>query len=118
MEAHAIQRLVRQSPRKMRLVVDLIRGKNVNEAMAILKFNKKLAAKQIEKTLRSAVANAEQKAAQANQSFDPDQLFVKKIQVNMGQPLKRFTAAAQGRGTPIRKRTSHVEIHVESKESE
>jgi len=117
MEAHAIQRLVRQSPRKMRLVVDLIRGKNVNEAYAILKFNKKLAAKQIEKTLRSAVANAEQKALRDNQSFDVDRLVVSKAQINMGQPLKRFTAAAQGRATPIRKRTSHVEIHVESREA-
>ncbi len=117
MEAHAIQRLVRQSPRKMRLVVDLIRGKDVNEAYAILRFSKKLAAKQIEKTLRSAVANAEQKALKDNEALDVDTLYVKKVQINMGQPLKRFTAAAQGRGVPIRKRTSHVEIHVESKES-
>ncbi len=118
MEARAIQRLVRQSPRKMRLVIDLIRGKDVNEAYAILKFNKKLAAKQIAKTLRSAVANAEQKAIQANESFDVDTYFVKKATVNMGQPLKRFTAAAQGRATPIRKRTSHVEISVEARETE
>ena len=62
MSGRAIQRGVRQSPRKMRLVIDLIRGKDVNEAYAILKFNKKLAAKQIAKTLKSAVANAEQKA--------------------------------------------------------
>jgi large subunit ribosomal protein L22 len=117
MKAHAIQRLVRQSPRKMRLVIDLIRGKNVNEAYAILKFNKKLAAKQIEKTLRSAVANAEQKALKENEPFDVDTLYVKKAQINMGQPLKRFTAAAQGRATPIRKRTSHVEIYVDSKET-
>ena len=117
MESRAIQRLVRQSPRKMRLVVDLIRGKNVNEAYAILKFNKKLAAKQIEKTLRSAVSNAEQKALRENEALDVDTLYVTKAQINMGQPLKRFTAAAQGRASPIRKRTSHVEIHVESKES-
>jgi large subunit ribosomal protein L22 len=102
----------------MRLVIDLIRGKDVNEAYAILKFNKKLAAKQIAKTLRSAVANAEQKAIQANESFDVDALYVKKATVNMGQPLKRFTAAAQGRATPIRKRTSHVEISVEARETE
>ena len=69
MSGHAIQRLVRQSPRKMRLVVDLIRGKDVNEAYAILKFNKKLAAKQIAKTLKSAVANAEQKALKENENF-------------------------------------------------
>ncbi len=118
MEARAIQRLVRQSPRKMRLVIDLIRGKDVNEAYAILKFNKKLAAKQIAKTLRSAVANAEQKAIKDNASFDVDRLYVKKAIVNMGQPLKRFTAAAQGRATPIRKRTSHVEIMVDQREAE
>ena len=112
MSGHAIQRLVRQSPRKMRLVVDLIRGKDVNEAYAILQFNKKLAAKQIAKTLKSAVSNAEQAAQRANESFDVDQLVVAKATVDMGQPLKRFTAAAQGRATPIRKRTSHVEIHV------
>ena len=113
MSGHAIQRLVRQSPRKMRLVIDLIRGKDVNEAYAILKFNKKLAAKQIAKTLKSAVANAEQKALKDNERFDPDALVVTKAIVNGGQPLKRFTAAAQGRATPIRKRTSHVEIHVD-----
>jgi large subunit ribosomal protein L22 len=118
MSGHAIQRLVRQSPRKMRLVIDLIRGKDVNEAYAILKFNKKLAAKQIAKTLKSAVANAEQKALRDNASFDPDALFVKTAIVNGGQPLKRFTAAAQGRATPIKKRTSHVEIRVEAKENE
>jgi len=117
MSGHAIQRLVRQSPRKMRLVIDLIRGKDVNEAYAILQFNKKLAAKQIAKTLKSAVANAEQKALRDNAAFDPDSLYVKTAVVNGGQPLKRFTAAAQGRATPIRKRTSHVEIHVETKES-
>ena len=67
MSGHAIQRCVRQSPRKMRLVIDLIRGKDVNEAYAILKFNKKLAAKQIAKTLKSAVANAEQQALKDNE---------------------------------------------------
>ena len=101
MSGHAIQRLVRQSPRKMRLVVDLIRGKDVNEAYAILKFNKKLAAKQIAKTLKSAVANAEQKALKDNERFDPDALVVTKAIVNGGTPLKRFTSAAhQPRGDP------------------
>ena len=117
MPGQAIQRMVRQSPRKMRLVVDLIRGKDVNEAYAILKF-KKLAAKQIEKTLRSAVANAEQQALRDNSAFDPDALVVTRATVDMGQPLKRFTAAAQGRATPIRKRTSHVTIHVAAKETD
>lgn len=112
MSGHAIQRSVRQSPRKMRLVIDLIRGKPVTEAYAILQFNKKLAAKQIAKTLKSAVANAEQHAMKDNERFDVDALTVSKAIVNMGSPLKRFGAAAQGRATPIKKRTSHVEIHV------
>lgn len=113
MRGYAIQRSIRQSPRKMRLVMDLIRGKNVNEAYAILQFNKKLAAKQIAKTLKSAVANAEQHALRDSETFDVDQLIVADAQVDMGSPLKRFTAAAQGRATPIRKRTSHVRITVE-----
>ena len=117
MPGTAIQRLVRQSPQKMRLVADLIRGKDVNEAYAILKFNKKLAARQIAKTLKSAVANAEQKALRDNEHFEADALIVTKATVDGGSPLKRFTAAAQGRATPIRKRTSHVVIHVDSKES-
>lgn len=115
MPGYAIQRSVRQSPRKMRLVMDLIRGKNVNEAYAILQFNKKLAAKQIAKTLKSAVANAEQLAMRDSESFDVDALIVVDAQVDMGSPLKRFTAAAQGRATPIRKRTSHVKIEVAEK---
>jgi large subunit ribosomal protein L22 len=115
MEGRAIQRSIRQSPRKMRLVMDLIRGKNVNEAYAILQFNKKLAAKQIAKTLKSAVANAEQHAERANESLDVDTLVVIDAQVQMGSPLKRFTAAAQGRATPIKKRTSHVHIAVATK---
>lgn len=115
MQGHAVQYSVRQSSRKMRLVIDLIRGKNVNEAYALLQFNKKLAAKQIAKTLKSAVANAEQKALRDNERFDVDTLVVTKAIVNMGSPLKRFSAAAQGRATPIRKRTSHVEITVAPK---
>jgi len=114
-EGHAIQRGVRQSPRKMRLVIDLIREQDVNAAYAILKFNKKHAAKQIAKTLKSAVANAEQKAHAANERFDVDDLVVTRAIVNGGQPLKRIHAAAQGRATPIRKRTSHVEIRVQSR---
>ncbi len=117
MEGYAIQRTVRQSPRKMRLVVDLIRGRNVNEAYAILHFSKKVAAKQVAKTLRSAVANAEQKALRENERFELEELRVTKAVVNEGQTLKRFQAAAQGRGVPIRKRTSHLEITVASKEN-
>src|SRR5258705_6136637 len=114
MEARAIQYTVRQSARKMRLVIDLIRGRAVPEADAILRFSKKRAARQIHKVLKSAVANAQQAAQRQNEAFDADQLRVKYAVVNEGQTLKRFTAAAMGRGTPIKKRTSHVEIHVAS----
>src|ERR671925_1900908 len=96
MSGYAIQRLVRQSPRKMRLVIDLIRGKDVSEAYAILKYNKKLAAKQIAKTLKSAVANAEQKALRDNERFDPDALVVTKAIVNDGQPPQQFHPAPPG----------------------
>jgi len=112
MEARAIQRTVRQSARKMRLVMDQIRGRAVPEAYAILRFSKKLAAQQIHKVLKSAVANAEQAAQRQNQPLDVDQLRVRYAVVNEGPTLKRFTAAAMGRATPIMKRTSHVEIHV------
>lgn len=110
--ARAIQRTTRQSPYKMRLVIDQIRGKNVNDALALLRFSKKHAAKQIEKTLSSAVANAEYKARTANESIDLDLLVVSYAVVNEGPSLKRFMPAAQGRATPIRKRTSHVDIVV------
>lgn len=112
MEARAIQRTVRQSARKMRLVIDQIRGRGVPEAYAILRFSKKLAAKQIHKVLKSAVANAEQRAQRENVALDVDRLRVKYAVVNPGSTLKRFTPAAMGRATPILKRTSHVEIHV------
>jgi len=112
MESRAIQYAVRQSARKMRLVIDLIRGRAVPEADAILRFSKKRAAQQIHKVLKSAVANAQQAAQRQNSPFDADTLRVTYAVVNEGATLKRFTAAAMGRGTPILKRTSHVEIRV------
>src|SRR6185437_10480549 len=105
-EARAIQRTARQSPYKMRLVIDQVRGMNCNEALALLKFSKKHA----EKVLKSAIANAEQASRNANEPLDVGALFVKKAIVNEGPPLKRFMPAAMGRATPIRKRTSHIEI--------
>ena len=110
--ARALMRGTRQSPYKMRLVIDQIRGKDVNDALALLTFSKKHAAKQIEKTLNSAVANAEQAARAAGESVDVDVLYVKHAVINEGPKLKRFTPAAMGRATPIIKRTSHVEIVV------
>src|SRR6266446_6544571 len=108
-EARAIQRTVRQSARKMRLVIDQIRGQAVPQAYAILRFSKKLAAKQIHKVLKSAVANAEQRALRENTALDVDQLRVKYAVVNEGPTLKRFTPAAMGRATPI------ADIHIERK---
>ncbi len=112
LEAHAIQRTTRQSPYKVRLVIDQIRGQRVNDALALLKFSKKGAAKQIEKTLASAVANAEQLARKTNASLDVDALLITKAIVNEGPKLKRWTPAAMGRATPMLKRTSHIEIIV------
>ena len=115
-QARAMQRTTRQSPYKMRLVIDEIRGKDVNTALNYLAFSKKHAAKQIEKVLRSAVANAEAHARSDNESLDVDTLFVKHAIVNEGPKLKRFTPAAMGRATPIQKRTSHVEIIVAARQ--
>jgi large subunit ribosomal protein L22 len=107
----AVQRSTRQSPYKMRLVIDEIRGRPVNDALAYLAFSKKHAAKQIEKVLRSAVANAEYRTRDDN-GVDVDALYVKRAVINEGTKLKRFTPAAMGRATPVIKRTSHVEIVV------
>jgi large subunit ribosomal protein L22 len=112
----AIQRTTRQSPYKMRLVIDQIRGKDVNEALGLLRFSKKHAAKQIEKVLNSAVANAEFKSRNESESIDVDTLYIKHAIVNEGPALRRFMPAAQGRATPIRKRTSHVEIVLDARE--
>jgi len=111
-EARAMQRTARQSPYKMRLVIDQIRGQSVNNALALLAFSKKHAAKQIEKVVKSAVANAEHLARAENATLDVDDLFIKYAVINEGPKLKRWTPAAMGRATPILKRTSHVEIIV------
>jgi large subunit ribosomal protein L22 len=98
----------------MRLVIDQIRGKDVNEALGLLRFSKKHAARQIEKVLTSAVANAEYRSRNENESVDVDTLYIKHAIVNEGPALRRFMPAAQGRATPIRKRTSHVEIVLDA----
>lgn len=116
MKARAIARSVGTSPRKMRMVVDLIRGRGVSEAYSILKFSKKAATKPIEKTLRSAVANATQKAEAEGSFLDVDDLVVREAYVDEGRTMKRFSPRAMGRATPILKRTSHVTIVVDRKE--
>ncbi len=101
----ATLRTYRQSPRKVRLVADTIRGKRVGEALTALSFLEKRAAAPIRKLLQSAVANARQ-----NFGVDPDGLAVREITVNKGTVLKRSMPRARGRATPIKKRTSHVTV--------
>ncbi|MCE2486655.1 MAG: 50S ribosomal protein L22 [Desulfurellaceae bacterium] len=108
MEVKAIARQVRMSPRKARLVADLIRGKRVEEALLVLRFTPKKAASILAKTLRSAIANATD-----TQNVDPDDLYVKRVHIDGGAMLKRFRPRAHGRATPIRKRTSHFTVVVD-----
>jgi large subunit ribosomal protein L22 len=115
MQARAIAKYVRMSPRKVRLVVDQIRGKGVNDAYAILQFSKKGAAEPVGKTLRSAVANAQNKAQDQGDVLDLDELVVHEVFVDEGPTLRRYRAAAQGRAAPIRKRTSHITVVVNKK---
>ncbi|MCL1989967.1 MAG: 50S ribosomal protein L22 [Defluviitaleaceae bacterium] len=107
MEAKAIAKTVRIAPRKARLVADLIRGKKVGEAYAILKNTDKKASEIIEKVLMSAVANADH-----NLNLEVDTLFVKEAFVNEGTTLKRFRPRAKGSASRINKRTSHITIVV------
>ena len=116
MKARAIARNVGMSPRKMRMVLDLIRGRGVNEAYSILKFSKKAATRPIEKTLHSAVANATQAADAQGAFVDVDELVVREAYANEGPRLKRFSPRAMGRATPIIKRTTELTIVVDRKE--
>jgi large subunit ribosomal protein L22 len=113
MEARAINRYVSTSPTKMRLVVDLIRGKSVNEALHILHFSPKHAARTAEKVLRSAVSNLQNKDESGR--IDPDHLVVKEAFVDGGMMLKRISPAPMGRAYRIRKRSNHITIVVEAK---
>lgn len=112
-QAYAKLRNVPTSPRKMRLVVDLIRGKEVNLALDILKFSTKEASRSVEKLLLSAVANWKEK--NEGQRLEDANLFVKEAYVDSGRILKRLRPAPQGRAHRIRKRSNHVTILVDSK---
>lgn len=106
MEARAIAKYTRIAPRKVRLVVDLIRGKETEDAVNILRFTTKVASKTVLKVLNSAVANAQQKGARG------DALVVSEVYVDEGPTLKRFRPRAMGRASRIRKRTSHITVVV------
>ena len=103
---------VPSSPRKMRYVVDMIRGMEVNRALGTLKFSSKAASADVEKLLRSAIANWEQKN---ERKAEDGELFVTKIYVDGGATLKRMRPAPQGRGYRIRKRSNHVTLFVGTK---
>ena len=103
---------VPSSPRKMRYVVDMVRGMEVNRALGTLRFSKKAASVQVEKLLRSAIANWEQKN---DRKAEDGELFITKIFVDEGVTLKRMRPAPQGRGYRIRKRSNHVTIFVGTK---
>lgn len=110
MEAKAHARSVRISARKAKLVVDLIRGKQVGEAISILRHTPKSASPVVEKLLNSAIANAEH-----NYSMDVNNLFVSEVFVNQGPTMKRFRPRAMGRASRINKRTSHITLVVSEK---
>jgi large subunit ribosomal protein L22 len=111
-EGLAKARFVRVSPQKARLVVDLIRGQRAGEALETLQFTKKRIAKDVEKTLRSAIANAERKADDSGASLDVDALYVTRCYVNEGPRWKRMRPAPMGRGFRYQKRTSHIVVAV------
>ncbi len=113
MEAKAEARYIRVSPRKVRQVVDLIRHKDIDEALVILKFCPKGCAAYVKKVVDSAVANAER-----NHDMDRDRLYVAETYVNEGPTLKRFRHRAMGRASRIRKRTSHIVVVLEEREEE
>ena len=105
MEAKAAGRYLSVTPQKARLVIDLIRGKKVDEALTVLSFSKKAVSRDITKMLKSAVANAEN-----TKNLDVDKLYVKRAFVDHGPTLKRMRPRAMGRGTQIKRRSSHITI--------
>lgn len=111
MEAKATAKYIRIAPNKARQVINLIRGKDVDEALAILRFTPKRVAEVVEKVLNSAISNAEH-----NYDMDRENLFVSKIYVDQGPAMKRYKPRSFGRADLIRKRTSHITIVVSEKE--
>ena len=108
MEAKAVAKTIRVSPQKARLVVDLVRGKTVKEALGILEYTNKAASPAISKVVKSAAQNAVY-----NNDADAEKLYVKAIFVDEGPTMKRFRPRAQGRASQINKRTSHITVVVE-----
>ncbi len=112
MESTALLRHARVSPRKVRLVADLVRGKDVNEAVELLKFTRKRSAPILSRLILSAVSNAKEKMS----SLDEDRLFIKSVLVDGGPTLRRWIPRAHGRATRVRKRTSHIRVVLDERE--
>lgn len=117
MEGRAVSKYVRMSPRKVRAVVNIVRGKDVSEALTLLTFLQKRASMSVEKTLKSAASNAIDIARnmEPSQDLNIDALYIKDARVDEGARMKRFKARAYGRASMIRHRTSHITIVVEEK---
>ncbi|MGI6737339.1 MAG: 50S ribosomal protein L22 [Anaerovoracaceae bacterium] len=113
MEAKATAKYVRMSPSKLKPVTDLVRGKDLNEALTILKFTSGKGAELVEKVVRSAAANAEN-----NFDMNPDDLYVAEIYANQGPTMRRWRAGSQGRASIILKRSSHIGVTLREKEEE
>ncbi|MGI6204913.1 MAG: 50S ribosomal protein L22 [Anaerovoracaceae bacterium] len=113
MEAKAVAKYVKMSPIKLKPVTDLVRGKDLNEALNILKFTPGKGAELVEKVVKSAAANAEN-----NLDLDPDNLYVAEVYANQGPTMKRWRAGAQGRAFPILRRSSHIGVVLREKETE
>ena len=110
METRAVAKFVRISPRKIRLVMDQVRGKQVGEALNMLSFAPQRGARILKKLVNSAIANAEQ-----NKGVDVDSLYIRRVYADEGPTLKRWRPRAQGRATSIRKRTSHLTVVLNEK---
>ncbi len=110
-QAHATLKYARISSRKVKIVADLIKGKDINEALAILKYTPKASSEMLEKLLKSAIANAEN-----NHNMAHEKLYVADIYANQGPTLKRIRPAAKGSAVRIRKRTSHVTIVIKERD--
>ncbi len=114
MEARAVEKYIRMSPRKIKYVVDMIKSKSIEDSIDILSLTPKAAAVVVKKAIQSAVSNATE-----NHKMKEEDLFITKILVNEGPTLKRFKPRARGRATRIRKRTAHISIYVsDGKEKE
>jgi len=115
-KARAVQRHLRRAPRKLRLVVDTVRGKKVSEALSQLKFIKKAGAEDVAKVITSAAANMRDKFQE--ERFDNEELIISEIYVDQGPSLKRIQPAAMGRAHQIKKRTSHITVGVTKEQEE